>query len=128
MGSAALLNAIALTDATFWREGDDWIGKCLMCGGPIRFDARTGEGATVEHIRPRTLGGGSDLLNLGVAHGRCNGEKGRRWDPRRRHRRDPNAYAVLIARLLAERARRWRDQPDDQPDCASMDDRREIEK
>ena len=49
-----------------------------------------GEGATIEHILPRTLGGDNDLRNLGVAHRRCNGEKGRRWDapvmsPLRRH-------------------------------------------
>ncbi len=111
MGGATLLNAIAETDATFRREGTSWIGKCIICRGPIRFDAVTGEGATVEHIRPRSLGGGSDPLNLGVAHRRCNGEKGRRWDPRRRHRRDPDAYAALVGRLLAERARRWRDWP-----------------
>jgi 5-methylcytosine-specific restriction endonuclease McrA len=114
MKSAKWLNAIAQTDATFYREGDDWVGRCLICGGPIRFDATTGEGATVEHIRPRTLGGGSDLLNLGVAHARCNGEKGRHWDPRRRHRRVPDAYTALVGRLLAERARRWRPSPDRQ--------------
>lgn len=65
-------------------------------------------------ISGRALGGGSDLLNLGVAHARCNGEKGRRWDPRRRHRRVPDAYTALVGRLLAERARRWRAWPDRQ--------------
>ena len=114
MKSARWLNAIAETDVTFRREGNDWVGKCLICGGPIRFDATTGEGATVEHIRPRALGGGSDLLNLGVAHARCNGEKGRRWDPRRRHRRVPDPHTALVGRLLAERARRWRLPPDHQ--------------
>jgi hypothetical protein len=114
MKSARWLNAIAETDATFRREGNDWVGKCLICGGPIRFDASTGEGATVEHIRPRSLGGGSDALNLGVAHARCNGEKGRRWDPRRRHRSVPGAYTALVGRLLEERARRWRLRPDHQ--------------
>ncbi len=109
MKFATLLNAIAQTDTTFRREGDDWNGKCLICGGPIRFDAATDEGATVEHIRPRSPGGGSDPLNLGVAHGRCNGEKGRRWDSRWRHQSKQDAYEMLINRLLAERARRWRD-------------------
>lgn len=111
MRSAILLNAVAQTDATFRREGGSWVGKCIICRGPIRFDATSGEGATVEHIRPRTLGGGADLLNLGVAHARCNGEKGRHWDPQRRHRRDPVAYSALVRRLLAERARRWREPP-----------------
>ena len=38
------------------------------------FDAETGEGATIEHILPRSLGGANDLLNLGIAHQQCNGE------------------------------------------------------
>lgn len=109
MANASLLNQIAATDATFTREGEDWIGRCLICGGPLRFCARTGEGATVEHILPRSLGGANDLRNLGIAHPRCNGEKGRRWDPKRRHRARQAEYAALLDRLHARRARRWRD-------------------
>jgi 5-methylcytosine-specific restriction endonuclease McrA len=109
MPNATLLNQIAATDVTFERAGADWVGKCLICRGPLRFSARTGEGATVEHIRPRSLGGTNDLHNLGIAHPRCNGEKGRRWDPRRRHRARVDDYAALLRRLLAERERRWRD-------------------
>ena len=109
MSVISLLNEVAATDRTFRREDQDWVGKCLICGGPLRFDARTGEGATIEHILPRNLGGGNDLRNLGVAHRRCNGEKGRRWDPPARRRRDQARYADLVERLRTERARRWRD-------------------
>jgi len=109
MSVVILLSQVAATDRTFQREGGDWVGKCLICGGPLRFDARTGEGATIEHILPRNLGGGNDLRNLGVAHRRCNGEKGRRWDPPARRRRNLARYSELVKRLRAERARRWRD-------------------
>lgn len=107
--SASLLNRIAATDATFLRVGGDWVGKCLICGGPVRFDARTGQGATVEHIVPRTLGGTNDLRNLGITHARCNGEKGRRWDVGRRRQGDPERYQMIVERLRDERLRRWRD-------------------
>jgi 5-methylcytosine-specific restriction endonuclease McrA len=109
MHSARLLNMVAETDVTFVRLGDSWVGKCLICGGPIRFDVETGEGATVEHILPRSLGGTHDLRNLGIAHGRCNGEKGRRWDPKRRHQGKLDLYRELVDRLHAERLKRWRE-------------------
>lgn len=108
MSNVLLMTAIAETDRTFSREGDTWVGKCLICNGPLRFDARTGEGANVEHIYPRSLGGTNDLHNLGITHLRCNGEKGRRWDARG-YRRDPLRYAALVERITAERQRRWRD-------------------
>src|SRR5689334_23925186 len=101
-----MLDHIAQTDSTFTRQGGSWVGKCLICGGPLRFDAHTGEGATIEHITPRNLGGGNDLRNLGVAHRRCNGEKGRRWDPPARRRRYQDRYTGLVDRLREERERR----------------------
>ena len=100
------LARVAATDATFTLRGANWVGKCLICNGPIAFDARTGEGATLEHIRARGRGGTEDLDNLGVVHGRCNWEKGRRWDPKRN--RKPAEYDEYIARLLARRQERWR--------------------
>lgn len=109
MSTVDRLSRIAETDSTFRREGASWIGKCLICGGPLRFDAETGEGATIEHILPRSLGGAKDLLNLGIAHQQCNGEKGRRWDPKRRHSAMPERYRTLLDRLHAERLRRWRE-------------------
>jgi len=106
--NADALNRIAETDRTFTRIAERWVGKCLICNGPIAFDSATGEGATVEHIIPRALGGDNDPLNLGVAHFRCNAEKGRHWDARRRHSHRAEQYAALTERLLAERARRYR--------------------
>lgn len=107
--AASLMNQIAETDRTFSRAGRDWVGRCLICGGPVRFDARTGEGATIEHIVPRTLGGDNDLRNLGISHARCNGEKGRNWDAPARRRADPERYRRIVERLRDERGRRWRE-------------------
>jgi 5-methylcytosine-specific restriction endonuclease McrA len=107
MRSVDLLNRIAATDATFTLAGGTWTGKCLICNGWVSFDAGSGFGANVEHIVPRILGGTNDLHNLGITHPRCNGEKGRRWDARRRTA-DPARYEAIINRLLAERRRRWR--------------------
>jgi hypothetical protein len=107
MNTAALLALVAETDATFSRRGGDWVGKCLICNGPIAFDAATGEGATLEHIRARTRGGSGELDNLGVVHGRCNWEKGRRWDPR--SRRNVEEYEAFIGRLIQRRLDRWRE-------------------
>lgn len=108
-------NQIAATDTTFRYADGFWTGKCLICGGRLRFNAQTGFGATIEHIKPRSLGGTSDLLNLGLTHPQCNHEKGQHWDPRRRHRQAPDTYRALIERLLSERQRRWR-QPDALPE------------
>lgn len=103
------LARVAETDLTFQRQGDLWVGKCLICNGPIAFDVRSGQGATLEHIRARGRGGDNAPENLGVVHGRCNGEKGIRWDPRRR--RDPEAYDAFVNRLLDRRRQRWRAGP-----------------
>lgn len=109
MKTAETLGRVAETDRTFSRRGGDWVGKCLICNGPIAFDAKTGEGATLEHIRARGRGGNSDAENLGVVHARCNHEKGRRWDSKRTR---PEAdYEAFIARLLDRRRERWRNPP-----------------
>lgn len=109
MKTRTQLHQIAETDSTFRRQGSLWTGRCLICNGPLRFDAETGEGASIEHIVPRSLGGGNDLANLGIAHRRCNGEKGVHWDGGRRRRTLPDRYSALVARLLGERQRRWRE-------------------
>lgn len=49
-----MIAATAPTDDTFRMMDGDWIGNCLICNGPLRFDARTRGGVTVEHILPRT--------------------------------------------------------------------------
>lgn len=110
---AELMRRIAATDVTFTERANLWTGRCLICGGPVCFDAQTGAGATIEHILPCSLGGTNDLKNLGIAHLRCNSEKGRHWDPRRRHRAQPERYVALVRRLLGERERRWREAPVD---------------
>lgn len=106
MTIAEKLRQAAETDATFRHVGPYWVGKCLICNGPIAFDAATGEGATLEHIRARSRGGTEALDNLAVVHGRCNWEKGRRWDPKKR--RSTVDYDKFVARLLQKRADRWR--------------------
>jgi 5-methylcytosine-specific restriction endonuclease McrA len=106
--SLALKLLLAQTDCTFhYREGF-WTGKCLICNGRIRFDARIGFGVSIEHIRPRSAGGGNDLLNLGLTHPRCNAEKGIHWDPKRRRKGTAEQYEQLVQRLLAKRQERWR--------------------
>ena len=104
---AEKLVSVAETDRTFSRQGEYWVGKCLICNGPIAFHAATGEGATLEHIRAQSRGGTNALENLGIAHGRCNGEKGKRWDPKRR--RSEADYDAFVTRLLNKRRERWRD-------------------
>lgn len=114
MTTAEKLAHAALTDRTFTRQGPNWVGKCLICNGPIAFDARTGEGATLEHIRARGRGGTDDPDNLAAVHGRCNWEKGRRWDPRRR--RPSSEYDAFVERLIERRRDRWREAgPDVRP-------------
>ncbi len=98
-----LIDAVAETDATFNRTDGQWLGKCLICNGWLSFDARTGYGANVEHIQPRSLGGGNDLLNLGLTHPRCNAEKGRNWDATRRRRANPEGYRRLVESLQRKR-------------------------
>jgi 5-methylcytosine-specific restriction endonuclease McrA len=104
-----VIRRVAETDATFVLKGSLWVGRCLICGGPLCFGERTGDGATIEHILPRSLGGSNDLRNLGIAHMHCNNEKGRHWDPRRRHHARQDRYAALLQQLLTERERRWRE-------------------
>jgi len=103
------MTAIAETDATFRRVDEDWIGKCLICAGPLRFDARDGGGATVEHIVPRSGGGTEELLNLGLTHASCNYEKGINWDEPKKRRGRQQEYEYLVTRLLTTRRARWRE-------------------
>lgn len=108
MAEQSLKEQIARTDSTFERAESTWIGKCLICNGRLSFDARSGYGANVEHIMPRTEGGDNDLRNLGLTHPHCNGEKGRNWDNRKK-RADAARYKALVRGFLDRRAERWRD-------------------
>lgn len=107
MTTAEKMRQVVETDNTFFPKDHLWVGKCFICNGSMAFDARTGEGATLEHIRARSRGGTDDLRNLALVHGRCNWEKGRRWDPK--HKRDKAEYEEFISQLLVRREARWRD-------------------
>jgi 5-methylcytosine-specific restriction endonuclease McrA len=109
MYRADLIAAIARTDNTFRLVEGEWIGKCLICNAPLRFDARTGGGVTIEHIIPRKLGGTDDLLNLGLTHARCNYTKGIHWDEPKRRRGRQKEYEALVTSLLTRRRARWRE-------------------
>ncbi|HUP27272.1 MAG TPA: HNH endonuclease signature motif containing protein [Chloroflexia bacterium] len=111
MSSIEKMCRVAETDSTFTLNGRTWTGKCFICNGRMAFDAVTGDGATLEHIRARTRGGTDDLENLALVHGRCNWEKGRRWDPRQK--RSSEEYDLFVARLLERRRERWRGDVED---------------
>ena len=51
---------------------------CWLCEGPVDPDAVAGSPAvgTVDHVVPRSRGGGSEPSNLRLAHRRCNGARG----------------------------------------------------
>ncbi|MGE3270517.1 MAG: HNH endonuclease [Chloroflexota bacterium] len=95
---------VAESDSRFAFQGGRWVGPCIFCGGKLALDPHSGDGATLEHIRPRTDGGTNDLENLALAHSRCNHEKGRRTDPKRRRQADPDRYERIVGQLLARRA------------------------
>lgn len=109
MARLDLIDRIARSDRTFRLEGGEWIGRCLICAAPLRFDAATGGGATIEHIVPRREGGTDDLTNLGLVHAACNHEKGIHWDDPRRRTGRQREYEQLLARLITRRRARWRD-------------------
>ena len=71
----------------------------------VPCDARLSGSATLEHIVPRTHGGGDELENLGLACASCNHQKGRRLDVR--HITDPTLQRVIL-RLRSERLERMR--------------------
>ncbi len=110
MRLAEILARVARTDSTFELRDALWVGKCLICNGPVAFDARTGEGATLEHIRARSRGGDdsieNSIENLTVVHGRCNSEKGVRWDnPKRRRAQDYEAFLIALMERRKSRLR-----------------------
>ena len=58
--------------ALFKRDG----GWCRLCGLPVeRKHDNPKLRATIDHIIPRSKGGGNNLENLQVAHAGCNYEK-----------------------------------------------------
>ena len=107
-----LILEIVRTDRTFarveLRGREVWQGKCLHCNThlAVALDGQPISRATVEHILPRTAGGGDDLPNLALACARCNSQKGIRIDhlgaghPK---------FVEVIERLQQRRRARWRE-------------------
>lgn len=56
-------------------------GVCAICGEPMGFQQRHGENAaTLDHIVPKSKGGGNALINLRAAHKRCNARRAASMD------------------------------------------------
>lgn len=53
---------------------------CYLCSGSIDLDAprRSPLGLSIDHVRPRSLGGSDDIENLRPVHFRCNLKRGNR--------------------------------------------------
>lgn len=109
MSREKLITQVAISDTSFRMIEGEWVGKCLICNGPLRFDALAGGGATIEHIIPLRMGGTDDLLNLGITHARCNYEKGVQWDEPKRRRGRQKEYESIVTALLTRRRARWRE-------------------
>jgi len=64
-------------------ERDGWI--CQLCGDPCDPSQPNGDmGPSLDHIVPRSLGGGDEDSNLRTAHRLCNARRGNRdWDAAR---------------------------------------------
>ena len=45
--------------------------KCGICGKPVAYKK-----ATIDHILPKSKGGGNGIMNLQIAHWKCNNAKG----------------------------------------------------
>lgn len=57
-----------------------WDGQCHLCGGPVGVETPAGHplALTIDHVRPRVLGGVHVVTNLAPAHLICNIVKGDR--------------------------------------------------
>ncbi|MEO1480713.1 MAG: HNH endonuclease domain-containing protein [Myxococcota bacterium] len=104
--------ALVATDSTFsrktYRGQEMWEGRCIFTGRKlyVSLDGEPINDVTIEHIVPRTHGGDDALMNLALAGGRANAQKGARLDKRRFD--DPTLQRV-IRDLQAKRRERYRD-------------------
>lgn len=102
---------IVATDNTFERATDRfgaaWVGKCIHCNARLRIslDGDSCGLATIEHIVPRHHGGDDSVENLALACARCNHQKGKRLDNKKRQ--DARLWEVLQT-LRARRLARLR--------------------
>ena len=55
-------------------ERDGW--WCWLCGEAVEPDAIGPWQPTIDHLVPRSRGGSTELLNLRLAHRRCNNHRG----------------------------------------------------
>lgn len=107
-----MILAIVASDSTFrqrvFRGETLWEGRCIFSGRKlyVTLDGAPVNDVTIEHIVPRTHGGGDQLENLALASSRANAQKGARLD--RRAFADPTLQKV-IAGLQKKRRERWRD-------------------
>lgn len=104
--------AIVATDSTFEKTQLDgqrvWVGKCIHCSKKLVI-ADNGiplGNATIEHIWPRTRGGGNDLGNIALACAVCNREKGKRHD---RKAAAESRLSEIVEELRRRRTARWRE-------------------
>lgn len=110
-----LLLEVAATDRTFERKelgGAPVLeGKCIHCQKKLALamDGAPLNGATLEHIVPKTHGGTDELGNLAIACARCNSEKGLRHDHKRPD--DPKLRNVIEKLHARRRARMRKDEP-----------------
>ena len=82
----------------FWphRTGGDWISPasrrkiydrdgwtCYLCGDVLSGDTlpNTPKSLTLDHIKPRSLGGSDDPSNLATCCRECNSAKGAKFEP-----------------------------------------------
>ena len=103
-----LILQIAVTDRTFKKVPGGYRGKCIHCNTRLEItdDGELLGKTTVEHIVPKTHGGGDVLENLALACRSCNNEKGRRHDVKGPG--DPG-YEKVVAFLQARKRKRHRD-------------------
>ena len=108
--------AIVATDNTFEKQVLDgqrvWVGKCIHCNKKLVIaDSGVPLGnATIEHIWPRTRGGGNDLENIALACAGCNREKGKRHD---RKAATESRLDAIVEELRRRRTARWREPVDE---------------
>ena len=73
--------------ASMWRHklcvylADRDGGRCHLCGKRVNLDLPSGprgsdKGPSIDHLVPRSLGGGDELENLALSHWGCNRSKG----------------------------------------------------
>lgn len=66
-------NSAGKLDRLYKRQG----GRCAICGEPMSRREDDPHRATLDHVMPRSLGGGGSIRNLRAAGMSCNTSRGR---------------------------------------------------